>query len=211
MCFKLLGALATLSLGLGVCQDLGSLHIFNGDIALGKNGLLQLHTRVRTHQQLQQFFQFRGGPIYYHNYRPWLQAIGGYYHIDEDKPDGKIHGFHRYFGGGQFLTPTGKAARFEARTLLERFENTRRGDPHSDFWRVRERFWLTLGRRSIRPYGQAEFLRQHGELLTRAGSGVLWRTQARDVFLGYEFRQLPGGSHLHLLTSNMTMRLRQRQ
>jgi hypothetical protein len=188
-------------------QDWGSLHIFNGDVAVGKHGALQLHTRVRTYERFREYFQLRGGPVYYHQTRPWFQAIGGYYYADEDTQDGSLNRFHRIFGGGQFASPTGRAVRLEARTLVERFENTRAGD----FWRARERLWLTHGTGKWRPYTQGELLRQEGKWILRAGAGMGWRGERRDVLFGYEFRQLPSGLHLHIVTSNLTMRLRQRR
>lgn len=188
-------------------QDIGSLHIFNGDVALGKGGLLQVHTRVRTDKRFREYFQFRGGPIYFHTLRPSVMLIGGYYFIDEDTEDGELNRFHRTFGGVQFLTPTGKRMRLEARTLLERFKGVRDGD----FWRARERLWLTYGQGKVRPYGQVEGLVQRGIPMLRLGSGLLFRGSKHDVWAGYEFRQLPNGTHLHMVTSNVTIRLRSRR
>jgi hypothetical protein len=201
-------------LGLGnplLSQDLGSLHIMNGDIALGEKTTLQAHTRLRTNQRLSQLFQFRGGPILYYRHRPWLQSIAGYYYIDEDTAQGNTRDFHRYFAGGQlFFRPT-NTVQLEARTLLERFENTRIGD----FWRFRERVWVNFGNGKVRPYVQGELLVQDNAQrqavpLARAGSGFTVRYSAMQISLGYEFRQLPDRTRLHLITTNYTARLRHR-
>lgn len=188
-----------------LAQDWGSLHILNGDLPIGSKWTLQMHTRVRTNEHFSDYFQTRGGPILYYKSAPRLTLLSGYYFIDEATQDGTYANFHRMFGGFIWLVPTPRQVKLEARSLVEQFVGTRSGN----YVRARERLWATFGTRKLRPYAQVEGLVQQGIPTARFGLGGQFAfSGGRDLFLGYEFRQLPNGTTLQLVTSIFQFRFR---
>lgn len=188
-----------------IAQDWGSLHIVNGDLPVTNRLTLQVHTRVRTNDNFRDYFQTRGGPILTYQAARRLTLISGYYFVDEENQAGALSNFHRVFGGMTLLVPSPRKIKLEGRSLLEQFVATRNGN----FLRARERLWATFGTRKIRPYAQIEGLVQQGIPTGRFGFGAQFVLRGgRDLFLGYEYRQLPGNSNLQLITSNFQFRYR---
>ena len=186
-------------------QDWGSLHIVNADLPLSDRLLVQFHVRARTNDHFHDYFQSRGGPIAWYRLRSRLSILGGYYFLDEESVSGLRSNFHRVFGGVNYVVPTPRAIKIESRSLVERFIAT----PSGSYMRVRQRLWLTLGQRKVRPYFQSEGLVQRGLPTGRFGAGLQFSSRSgRDLFVGYEFRHLPGAPRLQLITSTFQFRLR---
>ncbi len=187
-------------------QDWGGLHLFNADIPLDKRWTLQLHTRARTNQHFSHLFQSRGGPILTYAVQPKLTLIAGYYALNEENGQNSDRTFHRYWGG--FLTTPIQNRRLslETRTLLERFENA----PSGDYLRVRQRLLAVIGRKTWRPYLQAEGLTAQGHWIGRWTAGTQWRPEGRNFFaiFGYEYRMNPNGSYMHLIATTWQFQLR---
>ncbi len=188
-------------------QDWGSLHIVNADVPLSRKWTLQIHSRVRTNENFSDYFQFRTGPILYYQAAKRLTLIGGSYFTNEKNAQDKLATFGRVFGGATVLVPSPRSIKWEARTLLEDFFATPRGT----ILRARERFWFTFGTKSLRPYVHVEGLVQEGNWNARIGVGAQKMLgKGRELFMGYEYRQLPNGTTLHLLATNYTFKLRKR-
>ncbi len=186
-------------------QDWGSLHIVNGILPLSNKLTVQLHSRLRTNQDLREFFQARGGLIANYQVRPRLILISGYYFLGEQNAPEKFNNFHRVFGGGQVLLPVSKDFTLESRTLMERFIGT----PRDSYMRNRQRFWLTFGNRTVRPFVHAEALLQRGVPTGRFGSGIQITSRAgHNVLVGYEMRQLQNGGHIQLIATSFQFRLK---
>ena len=186
-------------------QDWGSLHIVNANLPLGEKLLLQFHSRVRTNDNFGDYFQSRGGAIASYRVRPKMSLIGGYYFADEEARSGTRSDFHRFFGGASFVLPSPSKVRLEARSMLERFVGTSRGD----YFRVRERMVMSFGTGKVRPYLQLEGLVQQGIVTGRFGAGAQFLMSAgRDVSVGFEHRQLASGGYINLITTNFQFQLR---
>ncbi|MCX6613721.1 MAG: hypothetical protein NTW74_23105, partial [Acidobacteria bacterium] len=108
-------------------QDWGGLHVVNANLPLGERLMLQFHSRVRTNDNFGDYFQSRGGGIVSYRVQPKMSLIGGYYFADEEMRNGSRSDFHRFFGGANFILPSPRKVRLEARSLLERFAGTSRG------------------------------------------------------------------------------------
>lgn len=180
------------------------MHLFNLDVAVNNRFTLQVHSRVRTNNDLSSYFQSRGGPIAFVRVAPRVRMIGGYYFIDEETAGGNLQNFHRVFGGAEVVLPTPRWLKLESRTLGERFIGTTSGS----FWRTRQRLFFTFGQGKVRPYFHTEGLIQRGVPLGRFSGGLLVPTKARDVMVGYEYRQHPNGTHLHQITTTVLFRAR---
>jgi hypothetical protein len=186
-------------------QDWGSLHIANANLPLGERLLLQFHSRLRTNDRFGDYFQSRGGGILWYSLRRDISLISGYYFADEEAPSGERMDFHRVFGGTNFVLPTPPKLRIEARSLLERFIGTRSGD----YFRVRQRMLITLGKKKIRPFAQMEGLVQQQLWTGRFGGGALFvMSGGREASIGFEHRQLPSGGYINLITTNFQFQLR---
>ena len=186
-------------------QDWGSLHIVNGNLSFSKKLMVQLHSRVRTNQDFREFFQARNGLIANYQIRPRLILIGGYYFLSEQNAPEKFNNFHRVFGGGQVFLPLSKDLMLESRTLTERFIGT----PRDSYMRNRQRLWLTFGKRTVKPFVQAEALLQRGVPTGRFGSGIQITSRGgHNFFVGYEIRQLQSGGHIQLIATNFQFRLK---
>jgi len=193
--------LATICLG----QDVGSLHIFQGDVPFSSKLNLQLHGRFRTRVDLSEYMQSRGGGIVSYRVNPRVGLMGGYYFIDEADRTGKLNNFHRGFGGVQLFAPAMGIVNLESRTVLEQFFAT----PTGSYLRARQRVSVSLGKRVWRPYIQTEGLVQRGILTGRFGSGVQYVGRpGQSVSMGYEMRQSPNGTYMHLLTTVFQVQLR---
>ncbi len=186
-------------------QDWGSLHIVNANLPLGEKLLLQFHSRLRTHDNFGDYFQSRGGAILSYRVLPKVSLIGGYYFADEEARSGARSDFHRSFGGASFVLPSPSKVKIEARSLLERFVRTSRGD----YFRARERMLLSFGTGKVRPYLQLEGLAQQSIVMGRFGAGALFvMSGGRDVSVGFEHRQLASGGYINLITTNLQFQLR---
>ena len=186
-------------------QDWGSLHIVNANLPLGERLMLQFHSRVRTNDNFGDYFQSRGGAIASYRVRPKMSLIGGYYFADEETRSGARSDFHRFFGGASFALPSPRRVKLEARSLLERFVGTSRGD----YFRARERMVVSFGTGKLRPYLQLEGLVQQGIVTGRFGAGAQFLMGGgRDVSIGFEHRQLASGGYIQLITTNFQFQLR---
>ncbi len=186
-------------------QDWGSLHVVNANLPLGEKLLLQFHSRLRTNDNFGDYFQSRGGAIVSYRLQPKMSLIGGYYFADEETRSKARSDFHRFFGGASFVLPMPSKLKLEARSLLERFVGTSRGD----YFRARERMLLSFGTGKVRPYLQLEGLAQQGIFTGRFGGGAQFVMRGgRDVWVGFEHRQLASGGYINLITTNYQFHLR---
>jgi hypothetical protein len=185
--------------------DLGSLHIFDARFNVSPRASLVLHTRFRTYEDFQSFYQFRIGPIVTIPLTgPW-SAMGGYYYLQQDRLQrAGLDDFHRAFGGinGRWNIPG--RTHLESLTRYERFL----GVPAHDFNRFRQGFSWEIPRRRVAPLFTFE------TLLTRVPLGeakTIWtkttfRSQALlgikissnfQMRTGYEYRQDAVGPSIH--------------
>jgi hypothetical protein len=196
---------AVLAAPAAMADDWGSLHLFDTRFNVSKHASLVLHTRFRTHQNFQQFFQYRLGPIATIPLTKHWSAWGGYYYSEQDRLlRGGMDDFHRAFGGaiGRWDLP-GRTT-LESLTRYERFF----AGPTNDYNRYRQRFSWEIPRGRVAPLLTFE------TLLTRiplgAGKTIWTKTTFRVQTLlgirisaatrmraGYEYRQNAFGPAIH--------------
>jgi hypothetical protein len=181
-------------------DDIQSLSVFNGNLNLSPTLTLQIHSRVRTNNDLSQFFQVRTGPIVFWQWKPRVQWIGGYYFLNQHYPDDFYHANHRVFGGAQFRLINRGTTALDWRKLLERHIDTL----PSDFTRVRSRMTLSrLPKQGWQPFGMTEGLALRGKVIGRFGTGLNYATEGGHLFgFGYEYR-MELGRNAHVITTMM--------
>ena len=182
-------------------QDGESLHQFNAFLKPTAKWTLQGHLRLRTHQNLSNFFQIRGGPLALYALKPRLTLIAGYYYIGQEvRFTGDLDAFHRGFGG--FQTPLIKTPKMvlESRTLVERFVFA----PSGNFTRARQRLYWQRQAAPLMPYASLEGLYAQQRGTFRLGLGLLRQLSPQlQMAMGYELRHYPNGSLGHILTTNL--------
>jgi hypothetical protein len=182
-------------------DDAESLHIVNLNLDFRPGWTLQLHTRVRTFENISSFNQFRAGPILMVQLRPRLVGLAGYYYINQNRrvtyQDFHVH---RVWAGAQVRAWDTPRWAWDARSLTERFISSE----FRDYYRFRNRLMVTGAApgRAWQPYASAELLRQQSLWYGRYTAGVQFRP-ARGVLasLGYEFRPSPIGAPSHILAT----------
>lgn len=198
----LLGSLTALAQ-----QDAESLHIQNLEISAGKRVMVQAHTRLRTRNDLQEFFQSRFGPILNIQVNRRVTAIGGYYFISQGFPGGEARNFeefNRYFGGASIRVLDRPSWSLDWRNLGERFHSI----PDGDFTRLRSRATLTKSWRNWQSLGTFEVLHARNTATVRSGASLIRRIN-RNLLLGfgYEFRQYNNGSMAHIVVTSTTVQI----
>lgn len=180
------------------------MHIQNVDFQIGSKAVLQLHTRLRVRDDWSDFYQARFGPILTYNLRPRLQAIAGFYYIDQRSRGTRRWGdYNRFFGGFSTRLVTKPKWTLDSRTLVERFTQT----GGIDYTRGRTRGTLQLPRGNWMPWFTAEALYAQDRATFRLG-GHLSRRMAHGVTttFGYELRQYTDRSYGHILVTQFLFR-----
>ncbi|WP_321473066.1 hypothetical protein [uncultured Paludibaculum sp.] len=198
--------LAALAQSPASADDVESLHITNLNFEFRRGLTLQMHTRVRTFENLGAYNQFRGGPVLLWQTNPRLMIISGYYYTDQNR---RIlhtsYPIHRPFGGLQYRVWRGEFWSLDARGVAERFHSS----AFSDYWRFRKRAILLRETRYGEPYLTGEAIRERGAWYGRYTAGVLWAVHPRlKVGTGYEFRQAMSGPPSHVLATLVEWRAR---
>ena len=151
----LIGALLLLaSAARAADDDVESMHVFNFDVGLHRNLNLQLHARFRFNNDIHDFYQARGGPILAWTAWPRVQLIGGYYLLNQRRPDESRYNYNRFFGGTQIRFFQRRHTTLDSHSFVERFT----GLPSPDYTRFRQRVTWTLPRHGVSPYGSVEAL-----------------------------------------------------
>jgi len=180
-------------------DDVESLHAFNVNLDFKPGWTLQLHTRVRTFENLGAYNQARGGPILIWQAKPRFSTLLGYYFLDQNtRVLHQPYTLHRFWGGGQYRLLQQENWSIDSRALLERFVSSR----FRDYTRFRAR--LTLNRKT--PVGMlftgGEALVQQSAWYGRYMAGLQWRLNSRLIFgTGYEYRQALSGPNSHVIST----------
>jgi hypothetical protein len=176
-------------------QDLASLHQFNLLSQVRGKTRLMVHSRLRFYDNISDFFQFRAGPIIYHDWTKRLQLLAGYYVIHQRARD-SINTIQRPWAGAQVRAYEHGKFSVDWRNLVERHVYSGPGD----FTRIRTRGTVNVRiRAGWQPYASAEALALKGHVIGRYTAGVNYATESGHIFgVGYEFRQDVGkpGSHI---------------
>ncbi|MGH9660291.1 MAG: DUF2490 domain-containing protein, partial [Bryobacteraceae bacterium] len=179
-------------------DDLESLHQLNFYQSLGKGVTLQIHSRLRTHHDLRDFYQVRGGPIVTWMATPRLQPVFGYYYIDQEAGVRDRDDLHRFFAGGNTSVYAGPRFTADWRVLVERFV----AGYNPDFTRIRTRTMFTVPGRRVTPIGYLEGLRASRIYTGRFGAGLSVQSGGwMKTSFGYELRQYPASPASHILFS----------
>lgn len=184
-------------------HDVESLHTFNANFDLRPGWTLQLHTRLRTFENVSAFNQFRAGPILMVQLRPRLLTLAGYYHTSHhERVTHRDFRVHRIWVGAQARVLNRSRWTMDARTLTERFVSAE----FTDHYRFRNRVMVSgrgegNGRRWL-PFVSAEVLRQQNIWYGRYTAGVQYRPRPGIMTsFGYEFRPSPNGPPSHVLAT----------
>lgn len=192
--------LLALTVAAARADDVESLHIINMNLDLRPGWTMQLHSRVRTFENISAFNQLRLGPILMTQVRPRVLALAGYYYIDQNRrvvyQDFHIH---RAWTGAQVRAAQRRYWSVDARSLVERFISSE----FTDYFRFRNRAFLNLHpRRGLMPFASAEALRQQNIWYGRYTAGVQWRAGLRGLMsVSYEYRPSPIGAPSHILAT----------
>ncbi|QOY86654.1 DUF2490 domain-containing protein [Paludibaculum fermentans] len=191
--------LAALAQSPAYADDVESLHILNLNFEWRRGLTLQMHTRLRTFENIGAYNQFRGGPVLLWQANPRLLVITGYYFTNQNRR--VVHtnyDIHRAFGGLQYRVLRGETWSVDARGALESFHS----DQFQDYRRWRTRTLLTKKLRLGEPYASGEALHERGVWYGRYTAGVLWKVNARlKIGTGYEFRQAMTGPPSHVVAT----------
>jgi len=184
-------------------DDAESLHIVNANLDFKPGWTLQLHSRVRTFENMSSFNQFRAGPILMVQLRPRLLGLAGYYFIDQNRrvtyQDFHVH---RVWLGAQVRAVQRPRWTMDARTVTERFISSE----FTDYYRFRNRLMINgngngNGRKWL-PFISYEVLRQQERWYGRFTAGTQYRpAPGLLTSLGYEYRPSPIGSPSHILAT----------
>jgi hypothetical protein len=178
--------------------DLESLHIFNVGLNPTPRLSLQLHSRVRTHHDLRQFYQVRGGPVAQYLVTARTTLLGGYYFAEQENTNRRLFDQQRAFGGVQQRVVDQRRVKLDARWLGERFF----AGPGPDYWRLRQRMMLTWARDGWTPFASGEALWvQNARWIGRYAAGFQRRLHAAAVGFGYEFRPAVSGPGSHIVAT----------
>jgi hypothetical protein len=184
-------------------DDAESLHIVNVNLDFKPGWTLQLHSRVRTFEDMGSFNQFRAGPILMVQFKPKLLGLAGYYFIDQNRrvtyQDFHIH---RAWLGAQVRAVARPRWTMDARSITERFISSE----FTDYYRFRNRLMINgngngNGRKWL-PFISYEVLRQQSIWYGRFTAGTQYRPAPGVLTsIGYEYRPSPIGSPSHILAT----------
>ncbi|MBI4891077.1 MAG: DUF2490 domain-containing protein [Acidobacteria bacterium] len=182
-----------------LADDLETLSVFNVNFDFKPGWTLQLHSRVRTFEDVSALNQFRVGPIVMVQMKPRFTALGGYYYIEQNtRHIHRTYPVQRVWGGGQYRFLRGESWSVDGRSLIERHISPN----FPDYWRWRNRAMFTFKSRIGTPYVSGEALVQPGVWYGRYTAGLQWQIQKRIlVGAGYEFRQAPAGPNAHIIAT----------
>ena len=183
----------------GMAGDTASLHVANVNFDFRPGWTLQVHTRVRTFENVSTFNQFRIGPIVTWQATPRFLAITGYYYIDQNvQVIHKPYSLHRVFSGGQYRVVSRARWSVDGRSAMERFIST----GFHDYWRWRNRALVSGNTRLEAPYVSGEALVQQGIWYGRYTAGMQWKLGPKVmVGAGYEYRPAPNGPPSHIIAT----------
>lgn len=178
-------------------DDVESLHIFNANFDLRPGLTLQLHSRLRTFENMSSFNQGRIGPIITWRALPRLSLTGGYYFTHQNtRVIHRTYDLHRSWGGGQIRLLTFPRWTLDSRHVLERFAVP----VIPDYFRQRHRAVVNFPNKRISPFISGEALRQHKIWYGRYVGGIQFRPQRRFLMsLAYEYRDAPIGPGSHVI------------
>lgn len=179
-------------------SDVESLHTFNFNFGLNLDWSLQLHTRVRTFENVSAFNQFRAGPILTWNAAPRLKILSGYFFAEQNtRAVYEVYEVHRPWAGGEYLFFSGGGWDVEGRALLERFISSN----FEDYWRWRARAKVNRPTPIGKAYASAEVLR-HDIPIGRYTAGFRWKLDPQVTLgAGYEYRDAERGPGSHLIST----------
>ncbi len=179
-------------------SDVESLHILNANWDFKPGWTLQLHSRVRTFENISAFNQFRVGPILQVRLHPRVIGLAGYYwKVQNRRVIREDFDLHRIWTGAQIRAVQKPRWSVDTRTVIERFVSSE----FADYYRFRNRvMWNASGNgRKWLPFASAELLRQQEIWYGRYTAGTQYRPGGGVVLaFGYEYRASPlgGGSHI---------------
>lgn len=189
---------------LGEDQDLASLHQFNGTMQASKNVRVTLHSRLRFNHDLGDFFQFRGGPIVFWDWKKRLQWQAGYYWVAQ-RGLREIVEVQRPWAGAQIRVYGNGRFNLDWRNLLERHLFAGPGDFTRYRTRVMANFQPKVG---WQPFAGVEALALRGHVIGRYSVGMGYATAGGHLFgVGYEFRADVGRPGSHIVTTMLQFRL----
>jgi hypothetical protein len=184
-------------------DDAESLHIVNANLDFKPGWTLQLHSRVRTFENMGSFNQFRVGPILMVQVKPRVLGLAGYYFIDQNRrvvyQDFHVH---RVWAGAQVRAVRQPKWTMDARSVTERFISSE----FKDYFRFRNRLMVNgngngTGKKWL-PFVSAEVLRQQTIWYGRFTAGVQYMPNPGLLTsIGYEYRPSPIGSPSHILAT----------
>ncbi len=201
----------SLALALAICvspaaaeDDFGLLQITNANLEMNGKSTLQIHTRVRTHHDSRNFYQFRTGPILIHQFTPRVGGLAGYYYINQDNSSTPANTrIHRLWAGPQFRLLDARRWAVDTRHLAERFVVSGK----DDYTRVRNRAMLIYKNGALQPFASFEALVQNGDWYERHAVGVQFRTKSQVTYgISYEYRASPTGPGIHLIATTIQFR-----
>ena len=186
-------------LALSEDRDLASLHQVNILSRTRRNTRLMLHNRFRFYNDLSEFYQFRSGAIVYHDWKPRVQVLAGYYLLQQRADDSSFQTVQRPWAGAQVSVYERGKASLDWRNLVERHIYTGPGD----FMRYRSRAMANFQPRGgWQPYAGAEALALKGHVIGRYSVGVNYATERGHLLgFGYEFRQDVGNPGTHFIST----------
>ena len=192
---------AVLAPGVVLGDDTESLHTANLNFDFKPGWTLQVHTRVRTFENISAVNQYRVGPIVLWQAAPRFTLLAGYYFINQNRRvTHQPYSLHRIFTGGQYRVLRGESWSVDTRSALERFIST----GFRDYWRWRNRAMVNWNTRSGLPYVSGEGLVQQGIWYGRYTAGMQWKVHPKVTLgAGYEYRQAPNGPGSHIIATFM--------
>jgi hypothetical protein len=180
-------------------DDVESLHAFNVNLDFKPGWTLQIHTRLRTFENLGAYNQTRGGPILIWQAKPRFSTLLGYYFLNQNtRVTHQPYNLHRFWGGGQYRLVQRENWSIDSRALLERFTS---GNIR-DYTRFRGRAMLNRGTPIGMLFIGGESLVQQSSWYGRYIAGMQWQLNPRVLFgTGWEYRQALSGPNSHVITT----------
>lgn len=192
---------AALAASTAAAQSTFTWHTFDAPIRLNPKLELVVHERVRTRRGFGTLDQIRGGPILRWRAASKATLLGGYYFQPQHTSDERWVRGHRFFAGVESTRPLGERMQAIGRLTAERFFST--GRP--DYNRYRSYLRLLIGKESVRPYLQNEWLAvRQGFHSVRNSGGLRMRLSPHVIVeagLLYDIRRtFWGGDRFAILT-----------
>lgn len=181
--------------------DLESLHAFNVNFGLKPGWTLQLHTRLRTFEDVGAYNQFRAGPILMWQATRRFTSLTGYYVTDQNTR--VVHDryrIHRAWSGGQYRFIGGEKWTLDGRAVVERLLS----GSFDDYWRLRNRAIVSRRTRIGLAAASSEAILQQGIWYGRWTGGLQWKLHKNVTFgAGYEYRDAARGPGSHVIATTL--------